>query len=64
MLVVAAAVAAPLAIYLQNNPAAEVRLGQLSGPIDDLMDGDPIPLLTNVRAGLGMFSFYGDDLWL
>ena len=64
MLIIAAIVAAPLALYLSNNPAAEVRLDQLSGPVDDLMNGDPIPLLTNIRAGLGMFSFYGDDLWL
>lgn len=64
MLAVAALVAAPLAVYLFNNPTAEVRIGQLSGPLDALLAGNFEPLLTNVRAGLGMITVSGDDLWL
>jgi hypothetical protein len=61
---VAAVAAAPLFIYLQRNPGAEVRLSQLSGPLDALRTGDPMPLLTNAFDGLAMLTFAGDDLWL
>lgn len=64
MLTIAALVAAPLAIYLLNNPAAEERIGQLSGPINAFLAGDTGALLRNVRAGLGMITISGDDLWL
>jgi len=64
MLAVAGLMAAPLAIYLYNNPGAEVRIGQLSGPLTALLNGDPDLLLANIRAGLGMLTLSGDDLWL
>ncbi|MGF1505268.1 MAG: ArnT family glycosyltransferase, partial [Anaerolineae bacterium] len=64
MLGVGAVTAAPLAVYLLNNPAAEARVGQLSGPLDAFLAGDPAPLLVNIRAGFGMVTFSGDDLWL
>ncbi|GAB4470593.1 MAG: hypothetical protein Kow00124_06860 [Anaerolineae bacterium] len=64
MLATAAVVAAPLIGYLLSNPGVEVRIGQLSGPLDALLAGDPGPLLSNVRAGLGMLTRRGDDLWL
>jgi hypothetical protein len=64
MLTVAAAVAAPLILYLVQNPAAEARIDQLSGPITAILSGNPEPLRQNVRAGLGMITVRGDDLWL
>jgi hypothetical protein len=64
MLAVAAVIAAPLGIYLYLNPVAEVRIDQLSGPIDALLAGHPGSLIENTRAGLGMITKRGDDLWL
>ncbi|NDJ52694.1 MAG: glycosyltransferase family 39 protein [Chloroflexi bacterium] len=64
MLVVAGLVAAPLGWYLLTNPAAEVRISQLSSPLTDFLAGDPDQLLENVRLGLAMVTFNGDDLWL
>lgn len=64
LLAVAAATAAPLLLYLRNNPTAEVRVGQLASPIDALFAGNPGPLLENTLAGLQIIFLYGDDLWL
>lgn len=64
MLVIAAIVAGPLGYYLVTHPEAEVRIGQLSGPIDALLTGDYQPLLKNARDGLAMLTVSGDDLWL
>ncbi len=64
MLLVAAAVSAPLAIYLIQHPQVEVRVRQLSGPIAALLAGDMQPMQQNIRAGLGMITVRGDDLWL
>ncbi len=64
MLTTAVVVAVPLIIYLLGNPGAEVRIGQLSGPLIALLAGNPEPLLGNTRAGLGMLTRRGDDLWL
>lgn len=64
MLVVAAVIAAPLVLYLIQNPAAEIRINQLSGPISSFLAGEPGPLRQNVRAALGMITIRGDDLWL
>jgi hypothetical protein len=64
MLLIAGVVAAPLFQYLMTHPTAEVRIGQLSGPVDALLAGDPIPLRENIRAGLRMITFTGDSLWL
>jgi hypothetical protein len=64
MLVIAGAVAAPLFQYLISHPTSEVRIGQLSGPINALMAGDAAPLRENIRAGLRMVTFTGDNLWL
>jgi len=63
-LAVAAVVASPLAYYLYTHPLAEVRIGQLSYPLDELRAGNPAPLTTNVLAGLGMIALKGDSLWL
>lgn len=64
MLVIASMVAAPLLAYLVQNPVAEARIGQLSGPLDALRAGDLEPLRQNIRSGLAMLTFRGDDLWL
>jgi hypothetical protein len=64
MLLIAAVVAAPLIQYLVTHPAAEMRVSQLSGPIDSLLAGDFVPLRENIRAGLRMITITGDDLWL
>ncbi len=64
MLAIGALIAAPLIHYLIRHPAAEVRLTQLSGPLTTLLSGNAVPLLTNIRAGLGMITVRGDDLWL
>lgn len=64
MLAVGAVVASPLILYLIQNPSAEVRISQLSGPINSLMAGDLEPLRQNLRAGLASLTIRGDDLWL
>lgn len=61
---VALAVALPLALFLHVHPEAEERLGQLSGPLTALRQGDPRPLLQVAVGTLGMFSFRGEPQWL
>lgn len=57
-------IAWPMFNYIASTPGAEQRLLQLSGPIDKLFTGDPHDLLNNILGALGMFTFYGDNLWL
>jgi 4-amino-4-deoxy-L-arabinose transferase-like glycosyltransferase len=57
-------IAWPMFNYIATIPGAEQRLSQLSGPIDQLFAGNPQELLKNVLGALGMFMFYGDNLWL
>jgi 4-amino-4-deoxy-L-arabinose transferase-like glycosyltransferase len=57
-------IAWPMFNYLATTPGAEQRLSQLSGPIDQLFAGNPQELLKNIFGALGMFMFYGDNLWL
>jgi len=57
-------IAWPMFNYLATTPGAEQRLTQLSGPIDQLFAGNPQELLKNIFGALGMFMFYGDNLWL
>ncbi len=61
---VAAIVAAPLFVYLNSNPAALGRLEMLSEPIEAMRSGDLDPLLDNIRAAPGLFTVWGDDIWL
>lgn len=56
VLLVAGLIAAPLAYYLVANPQAEPRVGQVSGPLDALRQGDVWPLLNYALAALGMFA--------
>ncbi|HJW83152.1 MAG TPA: hypothetical protein VJ754_02495, partial [Anaerolineae bacterium] len=58
------ALALPMLAYLASNPGTEVRLTQLSGPIDRLFSGDPSDLVNNVIGALSLFTFGGDNLWL
>jgi hypothetical protein len=58
------ALAAPMFIYLGAHPGIEQRLIQLSGPIDQLVAGNPNEIAGNALSALGMFSFSGDNLWL
>jgi len=60
MLIVAAAVAAPLFLYLRAHPAAEIRIGQLDRPLRALLSGDFGPLLKKALKTLQAFSFRGD----
>jgi 4-amino-4-deoxy-L-arabinose transferase-like glycosyltransferase len=60
---VAAIVAAPLVIYLTVvNPAAEERLSDLSGPLNNLLAGDPSDVVRSTLNTLGMFSVMGDNV--
>jgi 4-amino-4-deoxy-L-arabinose transferase-like glycosyltransferase len=62
MLLTAVLVATPLFIYLSTNPGAEVRLDQLSGPLEEAVQGDFTELLANTLDSLKLFTFSGDEL--
>jgi len=64
VIVIGVALAAPMFAYLGQHPDSEVRLTQLSGPIDQLVAGKPEEVLGNALSALGMFSVSGDTLWL
>ena len=57
-------IAWPMFNYIATTPGAELRFSQLSGPIDQLFAGNPRELFNNALGALGMFVFYGDNLWL
>jgi 4-amino-4-deoxy-L-arabinose transferase-like glycosyltransferase len=59
-LAVAALVAAPLLLYLDAHPSAEIRIGQLDQPLHELLAGKPGLLLDRAGSTLLMFSFRGD----
>lgn len=61
MLVIAALVAAPLAVYLLRNPDAQFRVDEVSGPLKQLQQGDPSGVLAGVRDTALMFSERGDQ---
>ncbi len=62
-LLVAAAVAAPLLLYLAANPQLEVRVGELSAPLRAAAGGDFGPLWANAVASLRLFTVEGDAAW-
>ena len=62
-LVIAAAVAAPLLLYLAARPALEVRVGELSAPLRAAAGGDFAPLWANATAALRLFTIEGDQTW-
>ncbi|MCA9986644.1 MAG: hypothetical protein KDE59_20185, partial [Anaerolineales bacterium] len=53
----------PLWRYLQLNPAAEARLGQLSAPLRAAGQGDFSLLWQSLRGSLALFSLAGDGVW-
>ncbi len=57
-------IAWPMFNFIATTPGVEQRLAQLSGPIDRLFAGDSRDLLNNALGALGLFPFYGDNLWL
>ena len=63
MLLVAAAIAAPLAVYLVTHPAQEARVGQLAEPLTQVRQGNLGPLIRNLTEALKVFSFAGDTHW-
>ncbi len=63
MVAAAAAIGAPLFVYLAQNPNAESRIGQLSGPLSQAFQGNWTPLLNNMAGTLRLFSFTGDTAW-
>lgn len=63
MLLVMLAIAAPLLIYLANHPTAEVRIQELSAPLQAALAGDFGMLAGNVADSLQIFTFQGDGAW-
>ncbi len=62
-LAVALVVAAPLLFYLADNPQMEVRIDELSAPLDAAAAGDFAPLWANARGALRLFTIEGDQTW-
>jgi hypothetical protein len=62
-LVVALVVSLPLILYLRANPAAEVRLAQLSRPLAEARAGNLEPLAEAMAAGAATLAVRGDDQW-
>ena len=63
MLLVMFMVAAPLLLYLQINPASELRIQELALPLTALLQGDFAPLLNNAAESLRLFFLAGDNSW-
>jgi 4-amino-4-deoxy-L-arabinose transferase-like glycosyltransferase len=62
-LIVAAALALPLFLYLSANPGLEVRVNELSAPLQAAVRGDFAPLWTNFIGSLRLVMFEGDQTW-
>ncbi len=63
MLLIAAGIAAPLFLFLSQNPSAEVRVAELSPPLQAMAEGNLGPLLENISDGLLLLTFQGDSQW-
>jgi 4-amino-4-deoxy-L-arabinose transferase-like glycosyltransferase len=61
--IVLAVVAAPLTLFLLNNPGAEFRISEIDMPLQALRAGDLRPVLENTVRILGAFGIQGDPLW-
>lgn len=62
--VLAALVYYPLFNFITTHPdTALARLGDLSGDMDALRQGNPLPLLNNTVRVFGMFGISGDPEW-
>ncbi len=64
MLVVMAAVAAPLLVYLARHPGLEMRVEELAQPLEAALAGNPELLLRRVGEAALMFSHRGDTHWM
>jgi 4-amino-4-deoxy-L-arabinose transferase-like glycosyltransferase len=64
VILIASLIAAPLVDYLASHPQAEPRVGQVSGPLDALRQGNVAPLLNYTLAAIGMFAVRGGTEWL
>ncbi len=53
----------PLFYYLQTHPGAEFRVAEVSQPLNDLVAGNPLPVLGNGLKLAAMFGVVGDPLW-
>ena len=53
-------IALPLFLFLQGNPDAELRIGQVDRPWQELLSGNFRPVLNSTLATLGMFGWQGD----
>lgn len=63
-IMLAALIYAPLFQFITAHPeTALARLGDLSGDMDALRQGNPAPMLTNVAKVFGMFGVSGDPEW-
>jgi 4-amino-4-deoxy-L-arabinose transferase-like glycosyltransferase len=56
--------AAPMFVWLHQNPGAEQRFSQLGEPLRLLTHGDIHQLWRNALEALGMFTQRADDLWI
>jgi hypothetical protein len=56
----AALVALPLVMYLVTHPDAESGRAFQAGPVQQLLQGQPGPMIEHALATLKMFTFYGD----
>ncbi len=62
--ILAALIYFPLFNFITTHPeTALARLGDLSGDMDALRAGNPIPMLTNTARVFGMFGVSGDPEW-
>jgi 4-amino-4-deoxy-L-arabinose transferase-like glycosyltransferase len=53
----------PLGMALMHHPGEYLRVQQLSGPLEALRAGDPLPVLEFSARTLGMWFVRGDPLW-
>lgn len=62
--ILAGLIYAPLFNFITTHPeTALARLGDLSGDIDALRQGNPLPMLNNALRVFGMFGVSGDPEW-
>jgi 4-amino-4-deoxy-L-arabinose transferase-like glycosyltransferase len=57
---IALLIALPMILHFTQNPAADRRLGEVTGPIDALLAGDVFPLINSIGLTAAMFFVQGD----
>lgn len=63
-LLIALAIDAPLLLYLHDHPGVDQRFGQVSAPLDTLLEGDPSLVIEHAWRTLLMPIWQGDQEWL